>query len=368
MSKPQSPLLRTTGRGSVSNHEGRFESIQHSADLSDYGYLDPDESSLLTTQFFKDTTRKIINHNDSPDIPFSHSINPYRGCEHGCIYCYARPTHEYLGLSAGLDFESKIFVKEEAPELLREELMKKSWKGELIGLSGVTDCYQPAERKFELTRRCLEVLAEFRNPVVIITKNQLVRRDIDVLQKLAEHQCVLVCISVTSLDADLARILEPRTSSPQARLQAIEALSKAGIPTSVNVSPVIPGLTDNEMPAILKAVSEAGAISASYTPVRLPHSVSALFSEWLEHHKPDRKEKVLSLIKQMRGGKLNDPNFGSRMHGEGPIAEQMNQVFEIFTRKYQLDGSRKNSRRVSLSSEHFQRPEPLKAQLSLFDE
>ncbi|MGZ5280173.1 MAG: PA0069 family radical SAM protein [Pseudobdellovibrionaceae bacterium] len=366
MSKPQAPLLRTTGRGSLSNHEGRFEKIQHTSDLSDYGYMDPEESSLLATQFFKDTTRKIINHNDSPDIPFNFSINPYRGCEHGCIYCYARPTHEYLGFSAGLDFESKIFIKEDAPELLRQELMKKSWKGELIGISGVTDCYQPAERKFEITRLCLEVLAEFRNPVVIITKNQLVRRDIDVLKKLAAFDCVLVCLSVTSLDLGLARILEPRTSSPQARMQAIRELSAAGIPVSVNISPVIPGLTDNEMPAILKTVSEAGAISASYTPVRLPHSVSELFTEWLAHHMPDRKDKVLSLIKQMRGGKLNDPNFGSRMQGEGPIAEQINQVFEIFSRKYQLDSSRQKSRRILLSSEHFVRPEEPKAQLSFF--
>ena len=367
MSSEKSPLLRTTGRGSVSNHEGRFESIQHHRDLSDYGYLDPDESSLLTTQFFKDTTQKIINSNDSPDVPFSYSLNAYRGCEHGCIYCYARPTHEYLGLSAGLDFESKIFVKEKAPELLREEMMKKSWSGDLIGMSGVTDCYQPAERQFQLTRKCLEVLAEFRNPVVIITKNQLVRRDIDVLQELAKWKCVLVCISVTSLDADLARILEPRTSTPQARLSAIKALSEAGIPVAVNISPVIPGLTDTEMPAILKAVAEAGAIRASYTPVRLPHSVSLLFQEWLEAHKPDRKEKVLSLIRQMRGGKLNDPNFNTRMEGSGPIAENMSQVFDLFARQYGLT----EDKRQLLTSENFQKPKVPQAeknqQLSLFD-
>jgi DNA repair photolyase len=367
MSSEKSPLQRTTGRGSVSNHEGRFEKIQHHVDFSDYGFVDPDESSLLTTQFFKDTTKKILAHNDSPDVPFSHSVNVYRGCEHGCIYCYARPTHEYLGLSAGLDFESKIFVKEEAPDLLRAELMKKSWSGELIGMSGVTDCYQPAEKKFGLTRKCLEVLAEFKNPVVIITKNQLVRRDIDVLQKLAADNCVLVCISVTSLDAELARILEPRTSSPQARLATIHALSQAGIPVSVNISPVIPGLTDLEMPAILKAVAEAGAQSASYTPVRLPHSVSELFSEWLETHKPDRKEKVLSLIRQMRGGKLNDPNFGSRMEGIGPIAENMSQVFDLFSRQHGLAGSKIEAKKSRLTSENFCRPEAPGDQLKLFE-
>ena len=365
MSNAKNPLNKPIGRGAVSNNEGRFEKLQHTSDLSNYGYFESEEDqSLLTTEFFKDTTRKIINSNDSPDVPFDFSINPYRGCEHGCIYCYARPTHEYLGYSAGLDFESKIFVKEEAPELLREEMMKKSWNGELLGISGVTDCYQPAERRFQLTRKCLEVCAEFRNPIVIITKNALVKRDIDVLKELAKYNCVLVCLSVTSLDPELARILEPRASAPGARLVAIHELSKAGIPTSVNVSPVIPGLTDMEMPAILKAVSDAGAISASYTPVRLPHSVSDLFSEWLEHHKPDRKEKVLSLIRQMRGGKLNDPNFGSRMQGEGPIAEQIHNVFDLFARKYNLRGS---NRRSPLTSEHFQKPKALSPQLSLFD-
>lgn len=355
---------KTIGRGAVSNHEGRFERIQHVPDLSDHGYQDPDEQPSLQTQFWRDTTRQIINSNDSPDIPFSHGLNPYRGCEHGCIYCYARPTHEYLGLSAGLDFESKIYVKDKAPELLRAELMKKSWKGEPICMSGVTDCYQPAERRFRLTRQCLEVMAEFRNPVIIITKNQLVRRDIDILQRLAAHECVIVCISVTTLDVELARALEPRTSSPPARLQTIRELTHAGIPVNANIAPVIPGLTDHEMPKILKAVAEAGARSAFYTPVRLPYSVSDLFSEWLSVHRPERKEKILSLIRQMRGGKLNDSRFGDRMSGEGPIADQMASVFDVFARKYGLLGDA-SLPKIPLSSQHFLRPVQPGEQLSL---
>ena len=226
----------------------------------------------LRTQFFKDHSKTVIARNDSPDVGFSASLNPYRGCEHGCIYCYARPTHEYLGFSAGLDFESKIMVKEDAPELLRAELLSPKWQPQVIFMSGVTDCYQPVERKLKLTRRCLEVLAEFRNPVFIITKNRLVTRDIDLLSELARHQAAAVWLSITTLDPELRKVMEPRTSPPAARLAAIRELAQAGIPVGVNVAPVIPGLTDHEMPAILQAAAEAGATAAGYTVVRLPYA------------------------------------------------------------------------------------------------
>ncbi|RYZ78787.1 MAG: PA0069 family radical SAM protein, partial [Proteobacteria bacterium] len=274
-----------------------------------------------------------------------------RGCEHGCAYCYARPTHEYLGYSAGLDFESKIFVKEKAPELLANALMKKSWQCEPIAMSGVTDCYQPLERVKQITRGCLEVLNKFKNPVYLITKNHLVLRDLDLLKEMASWNGAMVFLSITSLDPDLIRVLEPRTSHPVSRLKAIEELAKAGVHVGVNVAPVIPGLTDHEMPAILKAAADAGAVSAGYTPVRLPLAVSPLFEEWLEVHRPLKKEKVLGLIRDVRGGKLNDANFGSRMRGEGAVADSLNQMFRLYTRKFGL-----NEKKISLSCEHFHRP------------
>jgi DNA repair photolyase len=340
------------GRGASSNETNRFEKLKYEATPEDFdNYLEEDGKPILKTEVFKDASRTILTENNSPDIGFRFSINAYRGCEHGCAYCYARPTHEYLGYSAGLDFESKIFVKEKAPELLHQALMKKSWEPEPIALSGVTDCYQPLERKYELTRRCLEVLLKFRNPVFMITKNQLVLRDLDILKEMASLDLVMVYVSVTSLDADLLRVLEPRTSHPQSRLRAIEELAKAGVPVGVNVAPLIPGLTDHELPAILKAASDAGAISAGYTPVRLPLSVRPVFEEWLEVHRPLKKEKVLSQIRDIRGGKLNDANFGSRMRGEGVQADQLHQMFKLYTRKYGL-----NQKKISLSTEHFSRP------------
>jgi DNA repair photolyase len=354
----RSPLIDHRGRGAQSNETGRFHRNKTESDFSDYGFLEEDETSLLRTEFLKDSSRTIITENKSPDIPFRYSLNAYRGCEHGCAYCYARPTHEYLGLSAGLDFESRIFVKESAPELLREKLMSKSWVPDSITMSGVTDCYQPAERKFELTRRCLQVFAEFLNPVAMITKNQLILRDIDLLQELAKYDCAVVFISVTTLDTDLARTLEPRTSSPAARLRTIEALARAGVPVGVNIAPVIPGLTDHEMPLILKAASEAGAKSAGYTPLRLPLSVNPIFQEWLEANRPERKERVLSAIRSIRGGELNSSEFGSRMRGSGAQAENMRTMFHLFKRKYRLDQSK-----FKLSTEHFRRPGD---QLSLF--
>lgn len=338
--------IRIKGRGASSNPDNRFETLHIEFDPSD----SVEEKPLLRTQFIRDASKSVVTENSSPDIPFRYSLNPYRGCEHGCAYCYARPTHEYLGFSAGLDFESKILVKSEAPKLLREKLMSRSWTGELICFSGNTDCYQPVERKLQLTRRCLEVMAEFRNPVAIISKNELVTRDIDVLTELAKCDAAYVTLSVTTLDEDLCSVLEPRTSRPAARLRAIEKLTKAGIKVSVNVAPVIPGLTDHEMPRILRAARAAGAIEAGYSPVRLPLSVEPVFTEWLEVHRPERKEKVLQLIRSMRGGKLNDGRFGSRFRGEGPVAANLRQMFEIYSRKEGLQ--RKN---YKLSSEHFRR-------------
>ena len=307
----------------------------------------------------KDTSRSIIATNDSPDVGFDASLNPYRGCEHGCVYCYARPTHEYLGFSAGLDFQTKILVKEDAPDLLRRELSSPRWQPQVIAISGVTDPYQPVERRLEITRRCLEVFVEFRNPVAVVTKNYLVTRDLDLLGELARHQAASVFLSITTLDGSLSRIMEPRTSHPERRLAAIEALSGAGIPVGVLVAPVIPGLTDHELPAILSAATRAGATFAGYTPIRLPHAVAALFEEWLTQHFSDRKEKVLNRIRAMRGGKLNDPNFGSRMQGKGIFAEQIKELFTLACRKSGIDDSG-----PELSTAAFRRPSG--PQLSLF--
>lgn len=335
------------GRGTAGNPANRFEQIHFERDID----WDPAEDPAPKTQFFKDSSCSIITFNNSPDVGFSAGINAYRGCEHGCIYCYARPTHEYLGLSAGLDFESRIIVKENAPQLLRKELASSKWKPQPLAMSGVTDCYQPIERKLKLTRGCLEVLRDFRNPVCIITKNHLVTRDIDLLQELASHQAAAVYISVTSLDATLTPRLEPRTSLPQHRLAAIEALNKAGVPVGVLVAPVIPGLNDHEMPAIIAAAAAAGAQTAGYVPVRLPYAVARLFEDWLSRHFPDRKEKVLNRIRAMRGGKLNDPNFGTRMRGEGIFAEQVEALFSVATRKAGIAG-----RHSELSTAAFRVP------------
>jgi DNA repair photolyase len=342
------------GRGASSNPPNRFESISYETSEWD----EPDDPAKRTV-FLKDETRSIINYNDSPDVGFNASINPYRGCEHGCIYCFARPNHEYLGFSAGLDFETKILVKEDAPQLLRKELASSRWKPQVLAISGVTDAYQPVERRLQLTRRCLEVLVEFRNPVVIITKNELVVRDIDLLKQLANLDAVVVFISVTSLDPELARELEPRASQPAKRLAAIEALSAAGIPVGSLIAPVIPGLTDHEMPSIISAVAKAGAVAAGYVPLRLPYGVAPLFEEWLSLHRPLQKEKILSRVRDIRGGKLNDPNFGSRMQGSGAYAENITELFEVCCRRNGL-----NSKRPNLSIASFRRPGP--AQLGLF--
>ena len=317
------------GRGAAGNPANRFEKIHLERDAD----WDPAEDPAPATQFLRDTTATIITRNDSPDIPFRASLNPYRGCEHGCVYCYARPTHEYLGFSAGLDFESKIMVKENAPELLRRELASPKWQPQVIALSGVTDCYQPVERRLKLTRRCLEVLAEFRNPVGIVTKNHLVTRDLDLLGELAKFNAVAVFVSVTTLDAALAAKLEPRASLPRHRLAAIATLARAGVPVGVMVAPVIPALTDHEMPAILKAAAAAGAKSAGYVALRLPFGLGPMFEEWLARHYPERKEKVLGRIRAARGGKLNDPNYRTRMTGVGIFAEQWAALFSASSRK-----------------------------------
>lgn len=337
------------GRGTPENPTNRFEKL--SFEIGELTQPYPDEEAPLNrTRFFSDPSRTIVSTNDSPDIGFSASVNPYRGCEHGCIYCFARPTHEYLGMSAGLDFETKILVKSNAAELLREKLSSRSWVPEVIALSGITDCYQPIERKLGLTRACLEVLAEFRNPFTIITKNHLVTRDIDIIKPMAELSAATVNISVTTLDSKLAAVMEPRTSAPASRLKAIEALSEAGVKVCVLVAPVIPGLTDHELPAILKAARSAGAISASYVPLRLPYVLDELFMSWLDQHFPEKKEKILNRIREIRGGKLNSAEFGSRMRGEGVYAEQIRSMFHVYTKKEGL-----NQERYSLSTEHFRR-------------
>ncbi|MFQ5989902.1 MAG: PA0069 family radical SAM protein [Candidatus Methylomirabilales bacterium] len=337
------------GRGAAENPPNRFETLSYVRDTEE---TDP-EDPAPNTQFLKDPSRSLIAYNESPDVGFEASINPYRGCEHGCIYCYARPTHEYLGFSAGLDFETKILVKEDAPELLRLELSSPRWKPQPLAISGVTDPYQPVERRLRLTRQCLEVLAEFRNPVVIITKNYLVTRDLDLLGELARHDAVAVYLSVTTLEASLARTMEPRTSQPARRLAAIEALAHAGVPTGVLVAPVIPGLTDHEMPAIIAAAAKAGARFAGYVLLRLPHAVAPLFEAWLTEHQRLKKNKVLNRIRSMRGGRLNDPRFGSRMKGEGIFAEQIAGLFSVACRKAGM-----GSRDLHLSTAAFQRPTP----------
>lgn len=324
------------GRGAGLNPANRFERISFEADPE----WNSADDRPLRTEYYRDTTQSVINYNNSPDVGFEASLNPYRGCEHGCIYCFARPTHEYLGFSAGLDFESRIMVKENAAELLRKELSSPKWKPQVLVMSGVTDCYQPIERKLQITRRCLAVLAEFRNPVAIVTKNHLVTRDIDLLSELAGHNASAVNVSVTTLDPTLTPRLEPRASLPQHRLAAIRELSAAGIPVNVMVAPVIPGITDHEIPAIVAAAVQAGARGAGCLPVRLPFAVKDLFVEWLERHFPERKEKVLGRIRDMRGGKLNDPNFGTRMRGQGVFAEQIHNLFAVACRKAGLGATR----------------------------
>ncbi len=343
------------GRGASWNPHNRFEKLEYIVDEDAHVELD---GATPRTVYLRDPSRSIIATNDSPDVGFEASINPYRGCEHGCIYCYARPTHEFLGFSAGLDFETKILVKEDAPALLREELSKKSWEPKTIAISGVTDPYQPIERRLGITRGCIAVLAEFRNPVGIITKNHLVTRDVDLLAEMSEWNGTRVFLSITTLDPKLQQAMEPRTASPELRLDAVRQLTAAGVPVGVMVAPVVPGLTDHEMPSILAAAKEAGAQWAGFVLLRLPWAVAPLFEQWLEEHFPDRKDKVLNRIRSLRGGKLYDPQWGVRGRGEGFFAEQIQSLFDVACRKAGL-----NEKDYDLETQYFRRQT---AQASLF--
>jgi DNA repair photolyase len=343
-------------RGTLAQPENRFASTSLEPDPD---WTEEEVCSPLT-QIISDHSETVISYNESPDLGYSASLNPYRGCEHGCVYCYARPTHEYLGYSAGLDFETRILVKERAPELLRRELASARWKPQTLALSGVTDPYQPIERRLQLTRHCLAVLAECRNPVSIVTKNRLVARDLDLLRELAAHQAVAVCISLPTLDAELRRVMEPRSSPPQIRLEVIAFLAGAGLPVGVLVAPVIPGLTDHEIPVILTQAAKAGARFAGYSLLRLPFAVAPLFEAWISRHFPDRKEKVLNRLRAMHGGELYDGRFGRRMRGEGILADQTEALFKVARRKAGLGEDW-----PELAVAAFRRPRG--SQLELFD-
>jgi len=334
-------------RGASINPPNRFERLHLEPDPD----CPPDERPHPRTQFFFDSTQSILTANDSPDVPFTFGLNPYRGCEHGCAYCFARPYHEYLGWSSGLDFETKIMVKLRAPELLRHELSSPRWQPQSITMSGATDCHQPAERHFRITRGCLEVCVEFRQPIAIITKNFLVTRDRDLLAELARYDAAAVYVSITTLDATLAGQLEPRAARPEHRLNAIRLLAEAGVPVGVMVAPIIPGLTDHEMPAILAAAAAAGAKRAGYTVMRLPYAVKDVFLQWLDDHAPTKKGRVLSRVREIRGGKLNVSEWGQRMRGEGIFAEQIRELFQVAARRAGL-----NQERRELSTAHFRRP------------
>jgi DNA repair photolyase len=351
------------GRGAAIQPANRYLSVQTERDLEHVEWDDEYLAELdrPPTQYLADESQSIVAENDSPDVGFRYSVNPYRGCSHGCSYCYARPGHEYLGLSAGLDFETKVLVKHRAPELLREFLSKPGWKPETIAFSGVTDCYQPAEREFRITRGCVAVAAEFNQPIGIITKNALVCRDIDLLQKLAAHRAVRVSLSITTLDAKLARVMEPRTSSPEARLRALRELAAAGISTNVMTAPIIPGLNDSEIPAILTAAREAGAEHAGYVLLKLPSTVLPVFVDWLERSYPDKADRVKSLIRSTRDGRLSDSQFGRRQVGTGTLAEIIASTYELWTKKLGL-----NDYHWPLNAEAFCPPPPTSGQLRLF--
>ncbi len=335
------------GRGARLNPANRFERLHYEEDPA---ALDEDELRQVETEYLVDRTKSILARNDSPDTGFTFSINPYRGCEHGCIYCYARPSHEFLGFSAGLDFETRILAKLDAPKLLSEAFQKPSWDPQVVALSGNTDPYQPLERRLQITRNCLKTFLKHRNPVAIITKNHLVTRDGDILEELARLNLVRVTLSITTMHPELVGVMEPRTSRPVRRLKALEELSKRGIPVAVNVAPVVPGLTDEEMPAILKAAADHGATNASYILLRLPGPVKELFLDWLRRQFPDRAQRVINRLTELRGPQLTDSRFGLRMRGEGEWADMMSNLFKISCRKYGLNASH-----PPLSTEHFRR-------------
>lgn len=349
------------GRGAALNPEGRFESVQREA--VDDGWLPQEpEADLprLDTHVTEERARSILTRNESPDLPFTTSINPYRGCEHGCIYCYARPSHAYLDLSPGLDFETRLFAKVNAAELLRQELAKPGYRCESISIGANTDPYQPVERDYRITRSIIEVLAACDHPFAIITKNALVLRDLDLLVPMARKKLVKVFVSVTTLDHDIARRLEPRASSPTRRIEAIHALAEAGVPTGVMVAPIIPFLTDDGLERILETAAEAGARYAGYVLLRLPYEIKELFKDWLQNHYPLKAEHVMSRVRQMREGRENDPEFGSRLRGQGLLAELLAQRFAKACKRLELNGER-----MGLDTSQF-RAQKLAGQMALF--
>ncbi len=356
----ETPLVRR-GRGSLSNATGRFESTLH-REIDDgwCSYIEPE--TRIRTQWRHDCNRTVITRNKSPDINFDRSINPYRGCEHGCIYCFARPSHTYLGHSAGLDFETRLYAKTDAAALLRAELSARSYRCEPIAVGVNTDAYQPLEKKLAITRQLLEVLLEASHPVYLITKSSLIERDIDLLSELAGKNLVSACITITTLDRELARKLEPRATTPHRRLQTISRLTDAGIPTRVSVSPVIPALNEEEIDNIVKAAAGAGATAAHAIVLRLPHELQQLFPEWLEMHYPMRAARVLKAIRSLRDDKLNNADFGARMMGSGPRADIIRQRFELACKRAGIHCGRD----LQLDTTRF-RPLSAGGQLSLFD-
>lgn len=343
---------RLRGRGAQFNPGNRFERISvedFKPDEMDY-FTEPELERKIPTQFYRDESRTVIARNDSYDVGFEYSFNPYRGCEHGCIYCYARPSHEFIGFSSGTDFESRIMIKPDAPKLLEAEFNKKSYKPDFIMFSGNTDCYQPVEQRLKITRETLKVCLKYRNPVSIITKNALIQRDLDIIREMAELNLVSVSLSVTTLDRELARRMEPRTSSPERRLETIGILAGNGIPVGVNIAPIIPGLNDEEIPSILKEAAARGASFAGHIMLRLPYSVKDLFLQWIKKEFPDRESKIVNKIREMRDGKLNDSEFGTRFSGKGELAETIHSLFELSRRKYGL-----NKNKVHLRTDLFRK-------------
>lgn len=337
------------GRGVSDNPANRFDQIEIEADAEGYGLADGD-SKRCSTQYLLDKTRSIIAYNQSPDIGFDASINPYRGCEHGCVYCYARPTHEYFGLSAGLDFESRIFVKPDAPRLLESELSSNRWKPQTIALSGVTDCYQLVERSLKITRQCLEVLSRFRNPCCIVTKSHLVTRDIDILSRMAEWNGAAVFISLSSLRSELLDRLEPRAARPHKRLQAIQTLHEAGVPVGLLAAPAIPGLNDHELPRVIEAAAMRGARWARYVLLRLPHGLKDIVSEFFEREFPTHKDKIIHRIQSVRGGELNRTAFHERFRGQGEFAQQIESLVSLACKRHGL-----NQKVLKLNVDSFRR-------------
>jgi DNA repair photolyase len=347
------------GRGAVSNTSGRYEPLARVA--FDDGWQSLEELPPFKTYVQEERARKIITRNDSPDIGFDRSINPYRGCEHGCIYCFARPTHAYQGLSPGLDFESKLFVKPDAPELLARELAAPGYEPRMIAMGTNTDPYQPIERKWQVTRRILEVLRDTNHPVGIVTKSALVMRDIDILSAMAAKGLAKVALSVTTLDPRLARVMEPRAAAPSKRLEALRALSKAGIPTAVLVAPIVPAINDSEIERILDAAANAGVTQAGYVMLRMPFEIKDLFREWLHEHFPDKAKHVISLVRDLHGGKDYDSTWGKRQRGDGPYAWSIGRRFELACRRLGLNG-----RRTRMTTALFTPPSRHRKQLDLF--